>query len=137
MTTVVRRTFNSTPRRDALATWHAIVDLLTRGNHGASRTELLSVEGIAASLIADQAPHKAAIVATCEGPRTRIYCLYDDDAIDGGDANEETPRLRPAQGRLAGFATVRRRRSRLGEGRACEKDEPRSRPRSRGGSYAL
>lgn len=98
MTTVVRRTFNSTPRRDALATWHAIVDLLTRGNHGASRTELLSVEGIAASLIADQAPHKAAIVATCEGPRTRIYCLYDDDAIDGGDANEEPLGYDPLKG---------------------------------------
>lgn len=89
MSTVIRRTFNSTPRRDALSTWRAIVEMLTRGNQGASRTELLSVEGIVASLIADQAPREAAIVVTCDGPRTRIYCLYDDDAVDGGDANEE------------------------------------------------
>lgn len=98
MTTVVRRTFNSTPRRDALATWQAIVDLLTHGNHGASRTELLSVDGIAASLIADKAPHEAGIVATCDGPRTRIYCLYDDDAIDGGDANEAPLGYDPLKG---------------------------------------
>lgn len=98
MTTVVRRTFSSTPRRDALATWHAIVDLLTRSKHGAARTELLSVEGIAASLIADQALREAAIVVTCEGPRTRIYCLYDDDAIDSADANEEPLGYDPLNG---------------------------------------
>jgi hypothetical protein len=98
MTTVVRRTFNSTPRRDALATWHAIVELLTRAKQGAARTELLSVEGIVASLIADQAPREAAMIVTCEGPRTRIYCRYDDDAIDGGDANEEPLGYDPLKG---------------------------------------
>lgn len=30
MTTVVRRTFGSTPHRDAGETWRAIVDLLTQ-----------------------------------------------------------------------------------------------------------
>ena len=89
MSTVIRRTFNSTPRRDALSTWRAIVEMLTRGNQGASRNELLLVEGIVASLIADQTPREAAIVVTCDGPRTRVYCIYDDDAVDGGDANEE------------------------------------------------
>lgn len=98
MTTVVRRTFYSTPGRDSLATWRAIVNLLTRGGQGAARAELLSVEGIAASLIADQAPQKAAIVATCDGPRTRIYCLYDEDAVEGGDANEEPLGYDPLKG---------------------------------------
>lgn len=88
MTTVARRTFRSTPERDALATWNAIVDLLTQWTSGAARTELLAVAGVAASTIADHAPSNAAIVVTCDGPRTRIYCLYDDDAIDGSGANE-------------------------------------------------
>jgi hypothetical protein len=64
------------------------VDVLTGGCAGRARTELLSVGGIAASLIADQAPKGAPIVVTCDGPRTRIYCLYDEDAIEGSEANE-------------------------------------------------
>ena len=98
MTTVARRTFRSTPARDALATWTAIVDLLARGTDGAARTELLAVAGIAASVIADHAPEDAPIVATCDGPRTRIYCLYDDDAIDGSDANEDPLGFDPLKG---------------------------------------
>jgi hypothetical protein len=98
MTTVVRRTLRSTPHRDAHDTWRAIVDLLTQSRSGAARTELLAVAGIAASVIADQAPRGAAIVVTCDGPRTRIYCLYDDDAIDGADANEDTLGFDPLKG---------------------------------------
>lgn len=89
MSTVVRRTFRSTPAREAQATWAAIVDLLTQGKAGGRRDELLRVSGIAASVIADHASAKAAIVVTCDGPRTRIYCLFDEDAIDGGDADEQ------------------------------------------------
>jgi hypothetical protein len=89
MSTVASRTFASTPRRDAAQTWAAIVELLTQGRSGAARTELLAVSGVAANIIADQAPKDAPIVTTCDGPRTRIYCLYDDDAVEGSDANEE------------------------------------------------
>lgn len=88
MTKVVRRTFGSTPARDAASTWAAIVDLLTFGKTSEARSELLSVSGVAASIIADQAPKDAPITITCDGPRTRIYCIYDSDAIDGSDANE-------------------------------------------------
>jgi hypothetical protein len=98
MTTVIRRAMISTPQRDALATWRVIVDLLTKGKRGAERTALLSVEGIAASIISDQAPRDAAIVVTCDGPRTRVYCLYDDDAIDGADANEDVLGYDPLAG---------------------------------------
>ena len=98
MITVARRTFRSTPHRDAMETWHAIVDLLTQGKTGTARTELVAVAGIAASVIADQAPKDGAIVTTCDGPRTRIYCLYDDDAIDGSDANEDLLGFDPLNG---------------------------------------
>ena len=98
MTTVASRSFTSTPQRDAAETWRAIVALLTQGRVGAAYDELVAVTGIAASLIADQAPKDAAIVVTCDGPRTRVYCLYDDDAIDGTDANEAGLGFDPLQG---------------------------------------
>jgi hypothetical protein len=98
VSTVASRTFNSTPGRDAAQTWTAIVDLLTQGKTSAARNELLSVTGIAASLIADQAPKDAAITVTCDGPRTRIYCLYDDDAIERSDANETPLGFDPLKG---------------------------------------
>lgn len=85
----VRRDFRSVPSRDASATWDAIVDLITaNSSDGEARRELLSVGGIVASVIADQTPKTSPIVVTCEGPRTRIYCLYDDDSLDGSSSNE-------------------------------------------------
>ena len=48
----------------------------------------MSVSGIAASVIADQAAKESPIVVTCEGPRTRIYCVYDDDSLDESGCNE-------------------------------------------------
>lgn len=98
MTTVVRRTFASTPHRDACDTWRAIVDVLVQGTEGARKTELLAVHGIASSLIADKAPKDTAIVVTCDGPRTRIYCLYDEDATEGSDADENALGFDPLNG---------------------------------------
>jgi hypothetical protein len=94
MVTVTRRTFRSSPHRDALATWAAISDLLTRTNTGAQQ-ELGSVAGIASSIIADKACENSPIIVSCAGPQTRIYCLYDDDAIDGSDANEDVLAFEP------------------------------------------
>jgi hypothetical protein len=98
MTTVASRTFRSNPHRDAHQTWVAIVDLLTKGKAGPAHTELLAAAGVACSVISDQAPRDAAIIVTCDGPRTRIRCLYDDDAIDGGDANEDVLGFDPLKG---------------------------------------
>lgn len=98
MTTVASRKFNSTPQRDAAATWRAVVEVLTQGVADAKKDELLAVTGVASSLIADKAPESAPIVVTCDGPRTRIYCLYDEDATDGSDANEESLGFEPLKG---------------------------------------
>lgn len=97
MATVTRRTFRSSPHRDALTTWAAISDLLTRTNIGAQQ-ELGSVAGIASSIIADKACKNSPIIVSSEGPQTRIYCLYDDEAIDGSDANEEVLGFDPLNG---------------------------------------
>jgi hypothetical protein len=56
------------------------------------------VAGIASSLITDQSPKDAPIVVTCDGPCTRIYCLYDEDAIDGDEASEESLGFDPLKG---------------------------------------
>lgn len=98
MTTVVSRTIRAIPHRDAPATWQLIVDLLTHSRQSAARAELMSVAGICASIIADQGPKFAPIVVTCEGPRSRIYCIYNDDAVDGADANEEAFGFNPLKG---------------------------------------
>ena len=89
MTTVVRRDFRSIPHRDASTTWAVVVDLLTAGgNDAAKRKELIAVAGVACSVIADQGPRNNPIVVTCDGPRTRIYLIYDDDALDDSNSNE-------------------------------------------------
>lgn len=98
MSTVVSRVIRSSPHRDTAQTWALIVDLLTQGKSGPAKTELQSVAGVAGSIIAERAPKDAAIVVTCEGPRTRIYCLYDEDAIDGGDGKEDAIGFDPLKG---------------------------------------
>lgn len=87
--TTASRTFRSSPYRDTVKTWEAIVDLLTKARNKATRAELLSVTGIAAAVLAERSAKDAAIVATGNGPRTRIYCVYDDNALDDSEAKED------------------------------------------------
>lgn len=101
MSTVASRIVRSSPHRNTSETWTFIVDLLTQGKDGEAKTELMSVSGVASSVIAEQAPKDAAIVITCDGPRTRVYCLYDDDAIEGGDAKEDGLGYEPLKGNWA------------------------------------
>jgi hypothetical protein len=85
--TVVARKFISVPERTATATWKAISDLLApdSGSHAAG--ELASISGIASSLITRESM-TSPIIIYGSGPRIRIYCLYNDDATEGDDANE-------------------------------------------------
>ncbi|GFE91048.1 hypothetical protein [Steroidobacter agaridevorans] len=96
--TVASRVIRSSPYRDTTQTWTAIIELLTRGKAGAERDELLSVAGVASALIAERSPKDAAIVVICDGPRTRIYCSYDEDAIAGHDAREDALGYDPLSG---------------------------------------
>jgi hypothetical protein len=98
MSTVAARTFASSPARAADLTWAAIVAFLTRGENGADHDALMAVSGTASALIADRAPETAAIVVTGDGPRTRIRCVYDEDALDGTGVNEETVGFEPLKG---------------------------------------
>lgn len=85
--TVVARQFISVPERTATATWKAISDLLAPDSGSPAACELASILGIASSLITREAM-TSPIVIYGSGPRVRIYCLYNDDATEGDDANE-------------------------------------------------
>lgn len=98
MATVVRRDIVSSPERDAHATWGTISELLTQSADAEICDEFAAVAGVAASIIADRTPAGAPIVVTSDGPRTRIYCLYDEEAIDGSGANEESFGFDPLNG---------------------------------------
>lgn len=96
--TVVRRIVRSSPHRDTLATWDTIVELLTRGEAGPKRDELMSVRNVASAVIAERSPDAAPIVVVCDGPRTRIYCRYDECAIEGSDVEEDPLTFDPLKG---------------------------------------
>lgn len=106
MSTVVRRTFRSIPHRNAHNTDGNRRAADPRPQTAQHRTTM-AVAGVASSLI-DQTLRDAAIIVTCDGPRTRIYCIYDDDAIDGGDANEDKLPLDPLSGDWAISPCARR-----------------------------
>jgi len=84
---VIARRFASIPERTAMATWKAISALLASDSTSGPARELDSVAGIASSLITREAM-TSPVVVYGSGPRVRIYCLYNDDAIEGDDANE-------------------------------------------------
>jgi hypothetical protein len=85
---VIARVFASIPHRSASETWSAIVDLFAPAAESPARAELLGIAGIAASIIADEAPSDDAIVLFGSGPRIRVYTVYGDDAIEGNDISE-------------------------------------------------
>ena len=95
--TTVRRTIRSSPYRSANATWNVITDLLAVSDESA-RHELDEVAGIASSIIVDRACIESPIIVSCNGPQTRIYCLFDDESMDESDANEDVLNYNPLAG---------------------------------------
>lgn len=87
--TVISRTIRSIPYRSAADTWKFIIDLLAPSS-GPARTELESIAGTVCSLIAEEQMGNYPIVVTGSGPRIKVYCLYNDDAIEG-DKSAESP----------------------------------------------
>lgn len=94
--TVLARKVAATPVRLATDAWQRIVDLLAPTNT-AARTELMSIVGVASSLITEESMKGSPIIVTGDGPRVRLYCLYGDDAIEGSKTNEATIPGSPAE----------------------------------------
>lgn len=98
-TTVVARKVAATPARPAAEAWRVITDLVTLP--GPARQELQRCAGIAMSLIAEEAMRDSPIVIYGTGPRLRIYCLYDEEAILGEGQNEDALSWCPTDGNWA------------------------------------
>ncbi len=95
--TVLARVVRATPHRSAGEAWDVIVGLLAP-NGGAARDELMKVAGVATSLIAAEAPKVDKMVVWGGGPRVRISCVYDEDAITGDNASETKLARSPTDG---------------------------------------
>jgi hypothetical protein len=95
--TVLARTVRATPFRPADEAWDVIVGLLAP-NGGSARDELLNIAGVATSLIASGAPKNDKIVVWGDGPRVRINCIYDEDALTGDNASETKLARSPTDG---------------------------------------
>jgi hypothetical protein len=95
--TVVSRRVVATPARSASASWDVIVKLVTTPGSPA-RQELQGIEGIASCIIAEESLKSDPCVVFGSGPRLRVYCLYNEDAIAGEDANETALTFTPTEG---------------------------------------
>lgn len=87
--TIIARCIIATPVRSASEVWTVIVNLLAAQTESPAYQELRAVRGIASSLITDEAMKSSPIVVSGSGPRIRIYCLYDEDAMTGDNAKED------------------------------------------------
>lgn len=98
--TVVVRRIAATPARSAADAWQVIAELVApRGS--AARRELDQLAGIASALIAAEALRENPLVIHGAGPRLRMYCLYDDDAVLGEGVMEDVLPWCPTQGNWA------------------------------------
>lgn len=97
MSTVIARRIAATPVRSASATWAKITDILASAASGESRSELERVRGVGAASVASESPRESAIVVHGGGPRVRLYCIFNDDAITGENVNEDPIQVNPLQ----------------------------------------
>jgi hypothetical protein len=98
MSTVLARRIVSTPVRTVTDTWARIVEVIAPDPDSPARKELDEVAGTACASLASEAPKDAPIVVWGGGPRVRVYCLFDEDAITKDDVNEDALPKSPTEG---------------------------------------
>jgi len=84
----IRRDFRASPHRTGCETWEAIAHVLAPSDDSVGRKELLAVTGVAAQLISTETARHYPIISAGSGSQVRIYCIYDEDALDEDNANE-------------------------------------------------
>lgn len=97
MSTVVARRVASTPVRTTAQTWDKIMEILAPDPRSATRSELIKATGVACASISSEATKDAAIVVWGGGPRVRVYCVFDEDAITGDGVNEDAISKSPTE----------------------------------------
>jgi hypothetical protein len=85
--TFIARKVTAIPARLATDVWQRVIDLVAPTNASA-RAELLTVAGVASSLITEESMKASPIIVTGDGPQLRVYCLYGEDAVEGTKTNE-------------------------------------------------
>lgn len=95
--TIVARRIKATPARSASAAWSVIVNLLAPTANSAARRDLEGIAGIASSLISDEAFKGSPAIIYGNGPRVRVYCLYDEDAFSDETASESALSFVPTE----------------------------------------
>jgi hypothetical protein len=98
MSTVLARRVASTPVRTAVETWARIVEIIAPDPESPARKELAKVAGTACASIASEAPKEAPMVIWGSGPRARVYCVFDEDAITQDGLNEDALPRSPTEG---------------------------------------
>ncbi len=96
---VVARSFASVPARSGSDTWKKIIGVLAPDSSSDAYKELLSVSGIASSIISRETlANSPLVVYGGPGARVRIYCVHGEDAIAGEGLNETLLATTPTQG---------------------------------------
>jgi len=98
MSAVLARRVASTPVRTAVQTWARIVEIIAPDPESPARKELAKVAGTACASIASEAPKEAPMVIWGGGPRVRVYCVFDEDAITQDGLNEDALPKSPTEG---------------------------------------
>ena len=93
---VVARRIRASPVRTAAESWDVIAELVCQDDETA-RKEFAMIAGIASALIALESFKEQPLVVVGSGPRLRVYCLYDEDAIVGDDGNEDGLSWKPTE----------------------------------------
>lgn len=97
MSTVMARRIASTPKRTAAQTWDKIMEILAPDPASDARRELEKATGVACAAIASEATKESAIVVWGGGPRVRVYCVFDEDAVTGDGVSEDALPKSPTQ----------------------------------------
>jgi cellulase/cellobiase CelA1 len=98
MSSLFARRVASAPVRTAVQTWARIVEIVAPNPENPAREELAKVLGTACASIASEAPKEAPIVIWGGGPRVRVYCVFDEDAITQDGINEDALPKSPTEG---------------------------------------
>ena len=98
MSTVIVRRVASTPTRTAAQTWEKIAGILAPDPNSDGRKELAKASGVACASISSEATGDAAIILWGNGPRVRVYCVFDEDAITAEGVNEDALSKLPTEG---------------------------------------
>jgi hypothetical protein len=89
MTPVLVRRVAATPVRTASQTWARIVEIVAPDPSSAARQALAKAAGVACASISSEVTKDAPIVIWGEGPRVRLYCVFDEEAITQEGVNED------------------------------------------------